>query len=161
MMGPRQALSRQHGAEVVEFVILLPLVLLLLLGIVEVAFGFFDQAILTTASRAAAREAVRAAPQDFDYANWNPAGDAEQAARTAAQRMFSWDESQTLGDDFFAIDVDPLAADSGDPVTVTLTYPYSFNVLGPLNTLFGGFADLTLTAQTVMRIPPRDLPASP
>jgi hypothetical protein len=113
--------SRQWGGEVVEFAISLPVILLLFFGIVEMAVGFFDQAILTNASRAAAREAIRAMPPaGTSLADWSPAGEAEEAASNAAQRMFTWHGPETLT---FDVDPDdPLTVDDGADVTVTLTY---------------------------------------
>lgn len=135
--------SRQRGAETVEFAITLPVILLLLFGIVETSVGFFDQAILTNASRAAAREAVRAAPPDGNWAAWDPSAQAEAAAREAPQRMFTWGDPQAL-----SVDVSEGAAcrevDVGEArpsVTVTLTYPYQFAVLR----LLAGLAEINFT----------------
>jgi Flp pilus assembly protein TadG len=148
--------SRQWGGEIVEFAILLPFILLLFFGVVEMAVGFFDQAILTNASRAAAREAIRAAPTDGDFDNWNRSADAEQAANAASQRMFSWSGPETLG---FAMTENGFCIDrTGQParprIRVTLTYPYRFWVLP---SFMDGLADLTLTAETSMcRLPPQE-----
>lgn len=48
----------ENGASVVEFAVVLPLLLLLLFGIIEFGIIFFDQAMLTNASREGARYGI-------------------------------------------------------------------------------------------------------
>lgn len=48
----------QKGAAVVEFAVILPLLLLIVFGIVEFGLIFYNQAILTNASREGARRAI-------------------------------------------------------------------------------------------------------
>ena len=50
--------SGQRGSSAVEFALVLPLVLLLLLALVQVGVLALDQLVLTQASRAGAREAA-------------------------------------------------------------------------------------------------------
>src|SRR5689334_13284106 len=57
-------LERQRGAAVVEFALLLPLLLAITFGIVEFAIALYDKAVITNASREAARAGiVYAVPQ--------------------------------------------------------------------------------------------------
>ena len=49
---------RHHGVAVVEFALILPVFLLLVLGVVELSVMFHDQAVITNASREAARAGV-------------------------------------------------------------------------------------------------------
>ncbi|MBK1719251.1 TadE family protein [Thiocystis violacea] len=153
--------SRQHGGEIVEFAISLPFILLLFFGVVEMSVGFFDQAILTNASRAAARELIRAVPPNHDWATWDFEVAAEQAAEQAAQRMFTWAGPETLNFDWEESD-EPCADRSGYDerarVIVTLTYRYRFFVL-PQPLFMPGLADLNLTAATEMCVLPRKPPS--
>ena len=52
------SIQRQKGAEIVEFALVLPLLLLILFGIMEFGIVFFDKAIITNASREGARAGV-------------------------------------------------------------------------------------------------------
>jgi Flp pilus assembly protein TadG len=145
---------KQRGAETVEFIFVLPVALLLLFGIVELSVAIFDQAILANSSRAAAREAIRAAPPDGNWGTWDPAADARQAAADASQRMVTWHGPETLG-----VQISPAVSSStatDTPITVTLTYPYQFFVLPHLAP---GIANFNLTAATVMRVLPRHPPS--
>lgn len=48
----------QRGAAVVEFAIVLPVLLLLLFGIIEMGFALYDKAMITHASREGARAGI-------------------------------------------------------------------------------------------------------
>jgi Flp pilus assembly protein TadG len=48
----------ERGAAVVEFAVILPLLLLIIFGIVEFGFIFYNKAMLTNASREGARRAI-------------------------------------------------------------------------------------------------------
>lgn len=50
--------ARENGSVVVEFALLLPLLLLLVFGIIECSFALYDKAIITNASREAARAGI-------------------------------------------------------------------------------------------------------
>jgi Flp pilus assembly protein TadG len=54
----RRSMRDQRGVAVVEFALVLPLLLLLLFGIVEFGMILYDKAVITSASRAAARQGV-------------------------------------------------------------------------------------------------------
>lgn len=50
--------AHQRGAAAVEFALLLPLLLALLMGIVEMGFALYDKAVITAASREGARAGI-------------------------------------------------------------------------------------------------------
>jgi hypothetical protein len=54
----RQGRNRERGASAVEFAIVLPVLLLILFGIIEFGIILFDKAVITNASREAARERI-------------------------------------------------------------------------------------------------------
>ena len=80
MRSPRLRARDEHGASAVEFALVLPVLLLLVLGIMEFGRGFQVSGTLTAAARegvrlmalqndpAAARDAVRAASSSLDPA---------------------------------------------------------------------------------------------
>ncbi len=51
----KRLLEKTRGASAVEFAIILPLLVLLVFGIVELSLALYDQAMITNASREAAR----------------------------------------------------------------------------------------------------------
>ena len=137
----------QRGAETIESALLLPIILLIFFAVVELSVAFFDQAILTGAARAGAREAIRNVSQSTLFLGYVGDSGAREAAESAAQRMFSWTGPQTLT--VTTTPSDPAAVGSGEPIQVTLTYPYQFHILP--NFMLGGLADITLSASTIMR----------
>jgi Flp pilus assembly protein TadG len=51
----KRLLKKSNGASAVEFAIILPLLVLLVFGIIELSFALYDQAMITNASREGAR----------------------------------------------------------------------------------------------------------
>lgn len=117
--------SSDDGAAMVEFAILLPILLLLLMGMVEFSRAYNAQITLTQASREGAR--VLAITKD--------SGQAIAATEDVA--------GTTL--DVGQLTVSTSACNSGDPTSVTATYPFIYDI--PLY----GTATLNLTATGVMR----------
>lgn len=62
----RRRIRREDGAEVVEFALTLPLLLLIVLGIIEFGFVFREYEIVTNAAREGARIGVLPAYDDDD-----------------------------------------------------------------------------------------------
>lgn len=94
--------DRQRGSAAVEFALVLPIVLLILLALVQVAVLARDQLVLTQASRAAAREAA-VDPSETAV---------EEAVRKAAVGL----DGDRLGVEIVR------TGTRGAPVTVALTY---------------------------------------
>jgi Flp pilus assembly protein TadG len=118
----------ERGAAVVEFALVVPILLLLVLGIAEFGRAYYIQASISQA----AREGVRVMALQN-----SPAG-AVAATQAAAQPL-------TLTN----ITVSPntcVASGSTPAATATVTVTHSFTFL---STLFG--SGLTLTGQGVMR----------
>jgi Flp pilus assembly protein TadG len=135
-------LSSQNGAELVEFAVTLPVILLIALIFVEFAVALNNLAVLTNASRAAALEAVRGSP--------------EAKSRAAAQNIFNsriaWYQA---GSPAPVVSFDPeywLVANSpGRPITVTVTHTLDLQLIPNFVEEFLGLDELTLTGRTVMR----------
>ncbi len=115
----------ERGAAVIEFAILLPLLILILFGTVEFGRGYNAKSTLTHASR----EGVRVLALD--------SGDAAATARAAAPSL---DGSQIGVSTAGGSPCTP-----GQPVSVTLTYPFSYTI-----PLFGE-GTITLTETATMR----------
>lgn len=122
----RIASKRDLGAAAVEFAIVLPVLLLIVLGIMEFGRAFYLQATMS----GAAREGVR------EFAIHSIAGDATTRAINAAP---------TLGLSSGDVSISPGSC-VGTTVDATVTITHHFNSLTGL--IPGG---LTLTGRGVMR----------
>jgi Flp pilus assembly protein TadG len=127
----------QEGAAAVEFAIILPLLLALSLGALDVGHMYYIDHLITNASREGARYAAK-------YTG-------AAAAPTSAQ-VSSYVKS-TLNYDAFNLDALTVSATYAGTfpnriATVTVTANKQWWALGVL----AGFADKTLTAQTAMNV---------
>ena len=105
---------RQRGQTMVEFAIILPLLLLLLLGILQLGVVFNNYVTLTDAVRAGARQgAVGRSVAD-------PVGSAVSRVRTSAAGLDQAKLSVSVTSPWT----------QGSNVTVTASYPYNISLLG-------------------------------
>lgn len=119
------SLRRRHtsfrsdrGQTAVEFALIAPMLIALLLGIVQAGIAFHNYITITDAARAAARTAITARIQGLT------GSDITNAATAAAPDL---DPSK------LAVTVDPANPGSvagGSTVTVTVAYPYTIDILG-------------------------------
>jgi len=112
---PNSRLRNSSGQAMVEFVLVLPLVLMLLFGIIQFGTVFNHDETITDAARAGARKAA------VSRLEADPVGLAEAAARASASGL---DQSQlqvTVADDSWT---------AGSDVTVTVSYPYTIDIFG-------------------------------
>jgi len=117
-MARRRRIQSEQGQSAVEFALILPVIVTLLLAAIQFAIAFHDYVTLTDAARAGARRAIvaRFGGGSFD--------DAKQAVIDSAGNL-----DQTQLQKSGAIDVsDPAGMVSGSLVTVTVKYPYSINI---------------------------------
>jgi Flp pilus assembly protein TadG len=124
----RSRLEGERGSSAVEFALLLPILLLVLLALVQVGVLARDSLVLTQASRAGAREAAV-----------QPSPDAvEQAVRGAAAG---------LAEERLSVDV-VWSGERGAPVTVSVVYE------APVASLLAGWllpGSVSLSASATMR----------
>ena len=118
--------GRERGAAAVEFALVLPLLIVLLLGIIDFGLYYYNDLQLTHAARDAAR-----------YLSVNNLAGADAAISGATLVSTSID----------ARGMSP--ATSGQPATVTLHATYSF--LTPLPLIVGIGRTLGINASVVMR----------
>jgi Flp pilus assembly protein TadG len=137
----------QEGASTVEFAMIVPFLLVMLFGIMEFGLLLYDKAVITNASREAARSGIV-------YKNPKLTNtEIKTVAVTYASNYLMSSSNVKLR----SSDVNVLSADtiSGTPLTVTVTYPYTFFVFGNLfNAYMGGsFTNnqISLSATTVMK----------
>jgi Flp pilus assembly protein TadG len=108
--------SRTRGQAMVEFTLILPLLMLLILGIYQFGQTYADYIQVTNAARDGGRKAL------VSRSDVNGVADVVTAAKNATWWL---DKSQTT------VTVSPGQPwAEGQTVTVTVTYPYSINLLG-------------------------------
>ena len=156
-MGAVTVKNRRGGDEgqaLVEFAIVLPLFLLLLVGIIEMAGAWQTLQIVTNAAREGARRAVvpsSSEGQATDAIHFYLASAGLEAGESTVDFRCGDASGSTFADGFC-----PAASRSGRAIEVTLSYPYTFRSLGPvLNMACGGcgsgWGTIPLRSVTVMR----------
>jgi Flp pilus assembly protein TadG len=132
-------LGDDRGVVSLEFVLVFPFLMLVLFGIIDTSLILCDKAVITNASREAARAGVviqvpqLTATQISNVAMTYARGNLVTGG-TAATPTVTVDQSGGTA--------------SGDPLKVTVSYPYSGLVLGSAFSSLTG--PVTLTAVTVM-----------
>ena len=149
-------LRAKNGQAVIEFALVLPLVLLLLLGIIEISILFYDHAMITNASREGARVGIAFRANGSTY---NPYS--EEEIRTAVvnylnTRLINFGGSGTVtvtaplpttpSPEYAYY---PYTPETIGTRTVTVTYQHTFLVL---SRFLGGGPTINMSAQTVMRL---------
>lgn len=137
-MSPRR---RRWGAEdgqaLVEFALVLPFLVLIIVGLVEFARAWNTQQVLTDAAREALRNSVVANPS-FTYDAL--LGQIDQALMRAS-----------LNPDDAQVTVDGWKAGTGTPARIRIDYRYEFGVFGPLIGWATDDRSLALSTSFVMR----------
>jgi Flp pilus assembly protein TadG len=138
--------GREYGIAALEFVLILPFLLMVLIGIIDMTLLLHDEMVLTNAAREGARYGVayRATLASVSQIQ------AVVSNYTAGSLISSSASTQPT------ITVTPANQNttntaSGQPLQVTVTYVYKGIVIGTfLNLLPGGSSGITLTASSVM-----------
>jgi Flp pilus assembly protein TadG len=126
----------QRGASAIEFAIILPVLLVILVGIMEFGYVMYAKAVITNASREGARRGIV-------FSDPRPT-DAEivQAVDDYCTNLIPSATATTQ--------VTRVGDAAGDPLTVRVNYLHSFWVLH--NLPFGIAGPIDLGAETVMRM---------
>lgn len=127
-------LRGSRGSVAVEFALFLPLLLTLVFGVVELGQAWYQQQMLANASREGARVG----------ALYDQGGQDDQFVVTHVQNLLT--QSGYPGQ--VQVQSTGAAGTAGDLVTVQVTSPYEFPVLGALVPMVGS---INLSATTVMR----------
>jgi Flp pilus assembly protein TadG len=129
----------REGQAMVEFALVIPVLLLLLLGIIEFGLLLYNQQVITNASREGARYGIVARETRRDLTEITAVVDAYAGSRMVT--FGSGSPNTTMAT--------PDGTDFGDDLTVTVTFHYDFLVLPNfLAFLVGG---QTLEARTTMK----------
>jgi Flp pilus assembly protein TadG len=113
-MNAKKLIRDERGQTMAEFAIVLPILVVLLFGIVQLGILFNNFVTLTDAVRAGAREASVARQSA------NPAGDATAAVRSSAADLNQSNLTVSVTSGWLP----------GSDVTVSASYPYSIKLLG-------------------------------
>ena len=137
-----RSLRDTRGAEIVEFALVTPVLLVVLAGIVDMGFMFNSYEVITNAAREGAR--LAAVP------GWT-----DTAVKT---RVNAYIAAAGLNTNTVVTTVDPVAVNVGagtiNGVKVVVSYPYNYMMLGPMVKLVqssASFDTITLTAASTMR----------
>ena len=109
----------ERGQTAVEFALVAPVLILLLLAVVQMGIAFNNYLAVTDAARAGARKAIVARLAGLTTT------DITQAVQSAAADL----DRSKLGV-AVADASDPTWSTAGSDITVTVTYPYSISLLG-------------------------------
>ena len=115
MRGARNRRHRQRGAALVEFALVLPLLLTLVLGAIDWGWYFFIDQLVTNAAREGARSGTMLPPTSTD-------SDAAAAAMSASKNSLTSVKLKTTGVSATTVTV-TTASGPTKAVQVTITYP--------------------------------------
>jgi len=142
-------IKEQKGAAIVEFAIVLPLLILLLMGAIEFGILYYNKQVITNASREGARAGIIAYGRDL-YSN--DAAICELVKNYCKSHLITFSGSPDL--ECSDITLDPLEGVRsssgfvfGSSFKVTVAYDYDFLV----PSLFGFGDILTISATTMMK----------
>jgi Flp pilus assembly protein TadG len=141
----RRRIRSQRGAELIEFAVVLPMLLLVFVAIVDFALVMQRFLTISNAAREGARIAVLPGYSQTDVQN----------RVTQYVRESTGDNTASPTAALTPVSVDPPGPTPPFPaaqVTVTMTHNYLF--LGPVSGMLGGgsFSSITLAARATMRI---------
>ncbi len=136
----------ERGASAIEFALLLPLLLLILMGTVEFGLLLYDQQIITNASREGARHGIK--NEDGSYYTLS---DIQTVVNTYVYPDYpTLSPSRLVNLKTTAVPTVTLGTSTcssfGANLEVDVSYQYSFLVLG-----FFGITNPLLAAKTVMK----------
>jgi Flp pilus assembly protein TadG len=137
LMKTKRIIKDQKGGALVEFVIVLPLLVLLAFGIIEFGTLLYDQSVITNASREGARAGIT---QKVDT------GGITNIVNTyCTNRLINFSGGSVLPTTIFP-NGDNIGKSSGVDFSVKVTYDYTMLV----SQLFGLGSTRTLYAKTLM-----------
>jgi Flp pilus assembly protein TadG len=129
--------KNQTGTTLVEFAIILPLLLILLFGLMDFGILLYNKAVITNASREAARYGIVLRNPKYTTAQVKSFAESYCSGRLISIGSSSPTATVTAPTQQF-----------GDPLTVQLVYPYNYLVI---SRFLGWSASISLSSTTVMR----------
>jgi len=147
-MGMLNSIKNDQGAAAVEFALVLPLLMFVVFGIIEFGFLLYDKAVITNASREAARRACV-------YNSRNASEIIDDIVSEYGSLPIQIPSKAFTAADVKFTPPDPATANSGVYITASIQYNYTFFIIPDLGDFFPGDASLSptisLTGTTVMR----------
>ncbi len=137
----RRRWRSETGAELIEFALVFPLLLLVVLGIIDFGFLFQQYEVVTNAAREGARIAIL---PDYSAADANARATAylTAAGLTDAARTTAVGAPQTVA----------VGGNCMSTITATVTYPHQFVFLSGIASYFHStFGTATLSSAATMR----------
>lgn len=149
MKNLKSRLKSERGAELIEFALILPLLLLIMLGIVDFGFMFQRYEVLTNAAREGARIAVLPGYTTADV-------QARVCAYVKTGGLPLTGTCPNPGNPAISVTNVSIAVPAGPALTaksVTVTFTHSYMFVGPIAGLFSGTFTTTfpITSTAVMR----------
>ncbi len=130
----------ERGAELIEMVVVLPLLLLVLFGIIDFGFMFQRYVVLTNAAMEGARVGI--------LPNYLPSDAQARATSYAA----TGGVPGTVTAVATAVTLPEPGGGTWPAVQVTVNHFYNYQYIGPIVSIFGGsFSSVNLTARATMR----------
>ena len=148
-MSRRRSRHSERGAELIEFALVLPLLLLLVLGIVDFGFMFQRMEVVTNAAREGARLAVLPGYAQTDV-------EARVCDYLVSSGVPLTGTCPTPGNPTIAVDMSyDIPMPGGGTMAgkqVIVTYSHSYIFVGPIAAMFGGnFASVPVRGMATMR----------
>jgi Flp pilus assembly protein TadG len=138
---PRPRWHGERGAELIEMVVVLPLLMLVLFGIIDFGFMFQRYVVLTNAAMEGARVGIL---PGYD------AADAKARAETYAEAGGL--PSGTAIATPVQVALPEPGGGTWPAIEVTVNHTYTYQFIGPIVSMFGGtFSTVNLTARATMR----------
>jgi Flp pilus assembly protein TadG len=158
MNSRRPGIRSERGAELIEFALVFPLLLFVVLGIIDFGFVFQQMEVVTNAAREGARIAVLPGYEATDVTarvvSYLNAGGLPTTATNPSVTVDGFATAFTI-----AMPA-PTPAMSGKRVTVVYTHQYLF--IGPIASWFGGaFTTVPIRGVAVMRDEVASAPPAP
>lgn len=130
----------ERGAELIEMVVVLPLLLLVLFGIIDFGFLFQRYVVLTNAAMEGARVGM--------LPNYTMADAQNRAVDYAA----TGGVPGTVNAVAVVQNVPQPGGGTWPSIQVTVTHTYNYQYIGPIASMFGGtFSSVNLTTRSIMR----------
>lgn len=148
--------GRERGATVFEFALILPIFVLLVFGLIELGHAWYISHAITTASREGARHGIRFrnVPGSNPAVRWppkqwnGPAGSDTQSIESKVKEFLKMFFDETYVDNQVTVTIPNNPQNENEDLTVTVTAPKPWFILGPLI----GIGDTNISATTTMKL---------
>ena len=143
--------SDEAGQAVVEFALVLPILMMVLIGILEFGRAWNTYQVITDAAREGARNVVVSGSTATNASVTQIVNDALARARLNTATLSTANPCPTGSVTAPLVCLTGLGAATGTPASVQIAYPYNFTFLGRLLRWTTGQSNVTLRTTFVMR----------